>query len=131
MLMITPGNCQSKEALLRLWVHESCRVFHDRLINLEDKTYFKHMLAELITKHGLGTESYDDIFVKRNVIFGDFLRPGVDRQERVYEEVQQGRVPTLYCFGGDSMMGDDDGGQPSSCAVAASLIAASDAMLLL
>jgi dynein heavy chain, axonemal len=87
LLMITPSSCQSKEAMLRLWVHESCRVFHDRLINLEDKTYFKHMLAELIAKHGLGAFSYDDIFVNRNIIFGDFLRPGVDREERVYEEV--------------------------------------------
>ena len=37
LLMITPGTCTSKDTMLRLWVHEACRVFHDRLINTEDK----------------------------------------------------------------------------------------------
>ena len=31
--------------------------------------------------------TYDDLFVERNVIWGDFLRMGVDREERIYEEV--------------------------------------------
>lgn len=34
------------------------------LINNEDKEYFKKMLAELVSKHGLGA-SYDDLFVNR------------------------------------------------------------------
>jgi dynein heavy chain len=29
-LMATPASCPAKDGLLRLWVHESCRVFHDR-----------------------------------------------------------------------------------------------------
>lgn len=32
LLMTTPGSCPSKDALVRLWVHESCRVFHDRCV---------------------------------------------------------------------------------------------------
>lgn len=51
------------------------------LINNEDKDYFKKMLAELVNKHGLGA-SYDDLFVNRAIMFGDFLRMGVDREER-------------------------------------------------
>ena len=42
--MISPKNCATKETLVRLWVHESLRVFHDRLISAEDKTYFKGMI---------------------------------------------------------------------------------------
>jgi hypothetical protein len=64
MLMAAPSTCASKDALLRLWVHESCRLFHDRLICDDDKKYFKTMLAELVTKHGLGA-TFDDLFVSR------------------------------------------------------------------
>ena len=42
--MITPKCCTTKEAMVRLWVHESLRVFHDRLISVEDKAYFRSML---------------------------------------------------------------------------------------
>lgn len=30
MLMVTPSSCGSVHTLQRLWVHECCRVFHDR-----------------------------------------------------------------------------------------------------
>ncbi len=30
LLMVTPQSCPSKDAMLRVWVHEACRVFHDR-----------------------------------------------------------------------------------------------------
>lgn len=65
MLMILPANCKDKETLQHLWVHESMRVFHDRLIDNEDKDYFKHMLVELITQKFGQAASYDDLFVDR------------------------------------------------------------------
>lgn len=82
MLMIQPGNCPTKDVMVRLWVHEACRVFHDRLINTEDKEYFKKMVVELMSKHSLGGGGYDELFVNRNIIFGDFLKMGIDREER-------------------------------------------------
>ena len=33
LLMITPTSCPNKDTLLRLWLHESCRVFHDRWVH--------------------------------------------------------------------------------------------------
>ncbi|KAG2448089.1 hypothetical protein HYH02_007114 [Chlamydomonas schloesseri] len=90
LLMITPSTCQSKDTLMRLWLHESCRVFHDRLINNEDKEYFKKMLVELINKHGLGNSSYDDLFGHgKYIMFGDWIKLGLDREERRYEEIGQ------------------------------------------
>ena len=65
----------------------ACRVFHDRLINNEDKEYFKKMLVELMGKHSLGGGGYEELFVSRNIMFGDFLRMGMDREDRKYEEV--------------------------------------------
>lgn len=67
-----------------------------RLINDTDKEYFKRMLVELCNKNGLGVGSYDDLFVARSVMFGDFLRMGVERSERKYEEVADaGRLVSL------------------------------------
>ncbi|KAG1679671.1 hypothetical protein FOA52_006190 [Chlamydomonas sp. UWO 241] len=86
-LGMTPGCCPDKDSLIRLWIHESCRVFHDRLINLEDKVYFKKMLVELMAKHSLGGGGYDALFVDRNIIFGDFMKMGAEREDRKYEEV--------------------------------------------
>ena len=35
--MCKPESLKTKDQLMRLWLHESSRVFHDRLINAEDK----------------------------------------------------------------------------------------------
>lgn len=48
------------------------------------------MLVELMGKHRLqvgGGATYEELFVERNIIFGDFLKPGIDPEERKYEEV--------------------------------------------
>lgn len=42
---------------------------------------------ELSTKHSLSTMTYADAFDKRNIAWGDFMRPGLDRAERQYEEI--------------------------------------------
>ncbi len=39
------------------------------------------MLSELVSKHGLGA-TYEDLFQSRNIVFGDFMRMGVEREER-------------------------------------------------
>jgi hypothetical protein len=45
MLMVSPSSCSDKEALARLWMHEACRVFADRLVCYEDRQYFQKMLV--------------------------------------------------------------------------------------
>lgn len=87
ILMINPGKCLNKEVMIRLWVHESLRVFHDRLINDEDKSYFKNMLLTLIKTNLNPKVNGDELFGERTIIFGDFLRIGLPREEREYEEV--------------------------------------------
>lgn len=37
------------EMLVRLWCHESKRVFEDRLINAEDHTWFINLLKGIVT----------------------------------------------------------------------------------
>ena len=87
LLGITPSVCPDTDTMLRLWVHESLRVFHDRLISNDDKKHVKTMLVEIINKNGF-VASYADLFEERSILFVDFLRRGAERDERRYEEVE-------------------------------------------
>jgi len=51
ILQVTPETISDKPSVTRLFYHESQRVFHDRLINLDDKRYFHNILAEMATKY--------------------------------------------------------------------------------
>lgn len=70
--------------LLRLFYHESMRVFHDRLINDADKSYFRNLMMETSRKY------FEQDIVKPTelVIFGDFMLFGQAREDRIYEEIK-------------------------------------------
>jgi dynein heavy chain len=88
------------DALTRLWVHESLRVFHDRLTDDPDREWFFDTIKRLTEKHfpnvkfdkcfqhldsdGDGSVDANEL---RKLMFGDFLVPGAD--PRVYEEVTE------------------------------------------
>ena len=42
---------REKDQIFRLFCHEAQRVFHDRLINNEDKIYFNEMMSEMAQKY--------------------------------------------------------------------------------
>ncbi len=48
---VKPESISDKDAVARLFYHEAQRVFHDRLINEEDKKYFHNILAEMSGKY--------------------------------------------------------------------------------
>jgi len=85
--MVRAVNCGTKSQLKLLWIHESMRVFHDRLIDQIDKTYFTNILHELLKRSMDETSSHQDIFENQIIMFGDYLRPGYSRAERQYEQV--------------------------------------------
>lgn len=45
MLMATPASVHDREGLSRLWLHEACRVFGDRLVCDEDVRHFQGVLV--------------------------------------------------------------------------------------
>lgn len=47
--MGSPKSVTKPEHLVRLWCHESKRVFEDRLINAEDHSCFKRLLQRFVT----------------------------------------------------------------------------------
>lgn len=40
IMMVSPAKVRDEATASKLWIHENTRVFHDRLINEEDKEWF-------------------------------------------------------------------------------------------
>ena len=51
VLQADPGVIRDNHQLFRLFCHEAQRVFHDRLINNEDKMFFHEIMSEMAHKH--------------------------------------------------------------------------------
>uniref|UniRef100_A0A8C0VUI2 Dynein axonemal heavy chain 1 n=1 Tax=Cyanistes caeruleus TaxID=156563 RepID=A0A8C0VUI2_CYACU len=101
MLMAEPGKVENKEHLLRLWYHESCRVFRDRLVSEEDRTWFDNLMTKKMEEFGT---TFQEVIPSQPVLFGDFMEPGanvkvyqaIDSQDKDYlEEYNQSNTPEL------------------------------------
>ncbi|NWT16478.1 DYH1 protein, partial [Vireo altiloquus] len=107
MLMAEPGKVENKEHLLRLWYHESCRVFRDRLVSDEDRTWFDNLMTEKMEEFGT---TFKEVIPTLPVLFGDFMEPGsnvkvyqaIDSQDKLklvlddyLEEYNQSNTPEL------------------------------------
>ncbi|KAE8631104.1 hypothetical protein XENTR_v10001083 [Xenopus tropicalis] len=86
ILQCDPGSVRDKTQIFRLFCHECQRIFHDRLINNEDKQYFHEMLSEMASKH-FAVQIDPEYFVTKPIIFGDFTKVGVDKADKVYEDL--------------------------------------------
>jgi dynein heavy chain len=79
--------------LVRLWYHECCRIFQDRLVNDEDRNWFAGLLRSKIKSDfdveprvALGTQM---------LFFADFIDPTTDFRE--YEEIKDAtKVPLIF-----------------------------------
>jgi hypothetical protein len=63
--------------VLALWLHETCRVFEDRLTCPEDHAWFRAHQVSLLQQHfqldyGQVVEAHD------RLMFGNYLTPGVE-----------------------------------------------------
>lgn len=92
ILQADAGTMRDEKDLLRLFYHECLRVFHDRLINVEDKTYFYMLMKEICTRSfGMPVLNLPDVKVLERpptLLFGDFMRFGAAKQDRIYEEIR-------------------------------------------
>lgn len=76
----------STPQLCRAWIHESQRVFGDRLVNDQDRTWLRNLLESAMACHTSvtwsqafeRTEEDASDKCKDMVIFCDFLVPGAD-----------------------------------------------------
>ncbi|XP_050530853.1 dynein axonemal heavy chain 6 [Daktulosphaira vitifoliae] len=77
--------------LYRLWYHETMRIYHDRLVCLEDKSYFHKLLQSISTRYLGGSilefsQSDENLSRPPMLLFGDFMNP-VPKEFRIYEEI--------------------------------------------
>lgn len=86
ILMIKPQNCNQEDDIVKLWVHENCRVFQDRLINDEDKEWFGNLVVEILLRTFKVSWKYEKVFGKERPVFGDLMR--LDEPQKLYEEIR-------------------------------------------
>ena len=72
--------------MIRLWIHESSRVFHDRLINDIDREWFRNLIRELLGRGFNCRMEKESIFGSSGIKFGDLLRLDFGKE---YEEIKE------------------------------------------
>lgn len=89
MMQVSPRTVSATDTAVRLWLHESMRCFYDRLINEDDRRYFRDLCLDLCRRHVGVTLEAEDAFPKGSLplLFGDFMKVGVPREDRVYEMI--------------------------------------------
>ncbi|CAM9108221.1 unnamed protein product, partial [Ectocarpus fasciculatus] len=83
MLMSDSKRVTTKEQLARLWVHESQRIFADRLTNPEDHQWFKELMQKQI--EGKFKMDWSTVVPRERLIYGDFMAIGSDT--KIYDEI--------------------------------------------
>ena len=84
VMMADPKKIGEDEAILvRLWLHESSRIFRDRLTDQPDRDWFDKLSAQLISEKF--KKDWNKIKLTERSVFGDYMVPGAD--PRLYGEV--------------------------------------------
>ncbi|XP_038668758.1 dynein heavy chain 12, axonemal [Scyliorhinus canicula] len=97
-LLIKKESIENKRVLIRLFVHEVFRVFYDRLVDDLDRTWLFNLMKAIVKDHF--REGFDSIFEHlihgsshvteedlRSLLFGDYMNPDLEGDERLYAEV--------------------------------------------
>ncbi|TPX36228.1 hypothetical protein SmJEL517_g01545 [Synchytrium microbalum] len=89
VLQVRPSTIHTKVEVVKLLCHETSRIFHDRLIDEADRTYFNEVLLETVEKNF--SVRRDDLNIKE-VLFGDFMKRGVPAEDRLYIELPESKA---------------------------------------
>ena len=84
LLNSTPKKMADKAVFTRLWVHESLRVFSDRLVDVPDRELFWELVTGALEEEV--SIKFDDIKQAERLVFGDFVE-GIAIENKVYEEI--------------------------------------------
>ncbi|XP_075039903.1 dynein axonemal heavy chain 1 [Mixophyes fleayi] len=75
ILMAESAKMEDKFFLLKLWYHELCRVFQDRLVNEEDRGWFDDLIKGRMQELGAG---FEEVIPQQPVLYGDFMSSRTD-----------------------------------------------------
>ena len=92
--MAKPIALNRTEKMVKLWAHETCRVFHDRLVNNEDKKWLTEQIVDMTRNIFRMDWSHEDLFERKPLIFSDFMKKGVPCDERIYDEIKDSSTMT-------------------------------------
>uniref|UniRef100_A0A8D3AAF5 Dynein axonemal heavy chain 12 n=1 Tax=Scophthalmus maximus TaxID=52904 RepID=A0A8D3AAF5_SCOMX len=96
-LLLKKESLENKRTMIRLFVHEVFRVFYDRLVDDKDRAWVYKLMNSILKDHF--KESFDQVFDHlkqgdrlaeddmRNLLFGDYMNPDLEDDERLYAEV--------------------------------------------
>ncbi|CAH2295752.1 dynein heavy chain 10, axonemal [Pelobates cultripes] len=85
MVLTTPERFRTVGQMVRVWRNEALRVFHDRLINEDDKKVVQGHLEHLIAEHFPADLEHA---MKDPILFGDYRTAMQEGEPRVYEDIQ-------------------------------------------
>ncbi|XP_071374585.1 dynein axonemal heavy chain 12 [Centroberyx affinis] len=103
-LLLRKESLENKRTMIRLFVHEVFRVYYDRLVDDKDRAWLYQLMNSILREHF--KESFDQVFDHlkqgkklveedmRNLLFGDYMNPELEDDERLYAE-----VPSMESFG--------------------------------
>jgi dynein heavy chain len=77
--MCKPISIDNEASCARLWMHEVSRVFYDRLINEEDREFFKELIEDAMKLKWRNDVRFT------NVIFSNLLK--LENDDKLYEEI--------------------------------------------
>uniref|UniRef100_A0A4W6E2V4 Dynein axonemal heavy chain 12 n=1 Tax=Lates calcarifer TaxID=8187 RepID=A0A4W6E2V4_LATCA len=99
-LLLKKESLENKRTMIRLFVHEVFRVYYDRLVDDKDRTWLYQLMNGILKDHF--KDSFDQVFDHlkqgkkvnmRNLLFGDYMNPDLEDDERLYAE-----VPSMKSF---------------------------------
>jgi dynein heavy chain len=96
--MLSKEEATDGDKVLKLWAHEVCRVFGDRLVSDEDEVWFYEMIyivcrdknrddLERILRKAPDCEAIQAGDLIKYLVFGDIMGDGVSAHDRHYDEV--------------------------------------------
>jgi dynein heavy chain, axonemal len=71
--------------MAKLWLNETARVFHDRLIDDIDREWFIELAMDLMSREFRSSIDRDEVFGTGRVLVGDILK--LDAPKKLYEVI--------------------------------------------
>ena len=80
---IRSDDCPNSQTFIKLWIHETQRVYEDRFIEASDIKWFRDVLHQQLRSRFKIRWPYESIF-DNPLMFGDFLKMDIPREQRKY-----------------------------------------------